>query len=116
MIAREGRGTMKTASAASRDSAGDRDDGIVIGLIAHTYVEATIRLAVELGYEVTVVEYATASYSDEEMHTALDVNLPNYAGVIVTARELVDSLSSVEASGAGAQPDGAAGLYGRSPD
>jgi ureidoacrylate peracid hydrolase len=41
---------------------------IVIGLVAHTCVEATVRFAAELGYEVTVVKDATASYSDEEMH------------------------------------------------
>ena len=52
---------------------------IVIGLIAHTCVEATVRFAAELGYEVTVVKDATADYSDEEMHAALDINMPNYA-------------------------------------
>ena len=35
---------------------------IVIGLIAHTCVEATVRFAAELGYEVPVVKDATASY------------------------------------------------------
>jgi ureidoacrylate peracid hydrolase len=69
---------------------------IVIGLIAHTCVEATVRFAAELGYEVTVVNDATASYSDEEMHAALNVNLPNYASAIVTASQVVDSLSSVQ--------------------
>jgi hypothetical protein len=49
---------------------------IVIGLIAHTCVEATVRFAAELGYDVTLVKDATADYSDEEMHAALDVNLP----------------------------------------
>ena len=52
---------------------------IVMGLIAHTCVEATVRYAAELGYEVTMVKDATASYSDKEMHAALDVNIPNYA-------------------------------------
>src|SRR5271156_332957 len=52
---------------------------IVIGLIAHTCLEATVRFAAELGYEVTVIRDATASYSDEQMHAALDVNIPNYA-------------------------------------
>ena len=33
-----------------------------IGLIAHTSVEATVRFAAELGYQVTVVKDATASY------------------------------------------------------
>jgi ureidoacrylate peracid hydrolase len=70
---------------------------IVIGLIAHTCVEATVRFAAELGYEVTVVKDATASYSDEEMHAALAVNIPNYASAIVTASQLVDSLSSIQA-------------------
>jgi Isochorismatase family len=68
---------------------------IVIGLIAHFCIEATVRFAVELGYEVTVVKDATADYSDEEMHAALDVNIPNYASAIVTAKEVVDSISSL---------------------
>jgi len=68
---------------------------IVIVLIAHTCVEATVRYAAELGYEVTVVKDATADYSDEEMHAALDVNIPNYASALVTTAEIVDSLSSL---------------------
>jgi nicotinamidase-related amidase len=69
---------------------------IVIGLIANTCVEATVRFAAELGYAVTVVRDATASYSDEEMHAALDINIPNYASAIVTTNQVVDSLSSVQ--------------------
>lgn len=40
-----------------------------------------------------MVKDATASYSDEEMHAALDVNIPNYASAIVTTDEIVDSIS-----------------------
>ena len=68
---------------------------IVIGLIAHTCVEATVRFAAELGYDVTVVKDATADYSDEAMHAALDVNLPNYANAIVTTKEIVESICSL---------------------
>jgi len=68
---------------------------IVIGLIAHTCVEATVRYAMELGYEVTMVRDATADYSDREMHAALDVNLPSYASAIVTTNQIVDTLSSL---------------------
>jgi nicotinamidase-related amidase len=68
---------------------------IVMGLIAHTCIEATVRYAAELGYEVTMVKDATASYSDKEMHAALDVNIPNYASAIVTAAEIVDSIASL---------------------
>jgi ureidoacrylate peracid hydrolase len=68
---------------------------IVIGLIAHTCVEATVRYAAELGYEVTMVKDATADYSDEEMHVALDVNIPNYASAVVTTNEVVDAISSL---------------------
>src|SRR5258706_9222946 len=68
---------------------------IIMGLIAHTCVEATVRFAAELGYEVTVVKDATTDYSDEAMHAALEVNIPNYASAIVTTNEVVDSSSSL---------------------
>jgi ureidoacrylate peracid hydrolase len=68
---------------------------IVMGLIAHTCVEATVRYAAELGYDVTVVKDATASYSDEHMHAALEVNLPNYASAIVTTDEIVAAIASL---------------------
>ena len=70
---------------------------IVVGFIAHTCVEATVRYAAELGYEVTMVRDATADYSDREMQAALDVNLPSYASAIVTTNQVVDALSSVQA-------------------
>jgi len=66
---------------------------IVMGLIAHTCVEATIRYAAELGYEVTLVKDATASYSDREMHAAIEVNIPNYASAIVTAAEVIAAIT-----------------------
>ncbi|MGB8136096.1 MAG: isochorismatase family cysteine hydrolase [Pseudolabrys sp.] len=69
---------------------------IVIGLIAHTCIEATVRYAAELGYEVTVVRDATADYSDEMMRAALDINMPNYASAIVTTNEVVDLISSAQ--------------------
>jgi ureidoacrylate peracid hydrolase len=49
---------------------------IVMGLIAHTCVEARVRFAAQPGYEVTLVKDATASYSDRELHAALEVNIP----------------------------------------
>ena len=66
---------------------------IIIGLIAHTCVEATVRFAAEFGYEVTVVKDATADYSDKEMDAALEVNIPNYANAVVTTNEIVESIS-----------------------
>jgi len=75
---------------------------IVIGLIAHTCVEATVRYATELGYEVTVVKDATASYSEEHMRAALGINMPNYASAIVTAEEILKLISSLKHSGIGA--------------
>ena len=68
---------------------------IVVGLIAHTCVEATVRYAAELGYQVTMVRDATADYSDAEMHAALDINIPNYASAIVTTNEIFDSICAL---------------------
>ena len=69
---------------------------IVMGLIAHTCVEATVRFAVELGYGVTMVRDATTSYSDDHMHAALDVNIPNYASAMVTAEEVVAAIARLK--------------------
>jgi len=71
---------------------------ILMGLIAHTCVEATVRYAAELGYEVTVVKDATASYSAEHMHAALEVNIPNYAGIVAT-EAIVAAFDSIEPKG-----------------
>jgi ureidoacrylate peracid hydrolase len=68
---------------------------IVIGLIAHTCVEATVRFAAELGYQVTMVKDATADYSDQEMRAALDINIPNYASAIVGTDEIVASIAAL---------------------
>lgn len=67
---------------------------IIMGLIAHTCVEATVRYAAELGYEVTVVSDSIADYSEREMHATLEVNLPNYASAIVTTNEIVQAIST----------------------
>jgi nicotinamidase-related amidase len=52
----------------------------------------------EVNYDVTVVRDATAEYSHEEMHAALDVSIPNYAKATVTTNEVVGLLSSLEVS------------------
>jgi len=54
----------------------------------------SVRYGAELGYDVTVVKDAIADSSDEKMHTVLEINLPNYAGAIVTTDELIEALSS----------------------
>jgi nicotinamidase-related amidase len=68
---------------------------IVVGVIAHTCIEATARYAAELGYEVTVVKDATADYSDELMHAALDLNMPNYASVIASTEDIGAAIATL---------------------
>jgi ureidoacrylate peracid hydrolase len=41
-----------------------------------------------------VVKDATASFSDDQMHAALEVNIPNYASAVVTTGEIIDILTS----------------------
>jgi nicotinamidase-related amidase len=67
---------------------------IVIGLIANTCIDSTVRFAAELGYEVTLVKDATASLTWEEMKATLEVNLPHYAAAIVTTDELLHAMSA----------------------
>lgn len=71
---------------------------IVIGLIAHTCIEATVRFAAELGYDVTVVKDAIADYSDEMMHAALVINMPNYASAIVTTEQVVAAIKAARSA------------------
>jgi ureidoacrylate peracid hydrolase len=73
---------------------------IIIGLIAHTCIEATVRYAAELGYDVTVVKDATADYTDEMMHAALDINIPNYATAVMSTAEIVASIAALGTSAA----------------
>jgi ureidoacrylate peracid hydrolase len=74
---------------------------IVIGLLANTCIEATVRFAAELGYDVTVVKDAVASRSEEEMHAALEVNIPRYASGLVTTSEAVEAFASLAEHPAG---------------
>jgi len=34
--------------------------------------------------------------SDEEMHAALGIDIPNYASAMVTTNEMVDAISSLQ--------------------
>jgi nicotinamidase-related amidase len=76
---------------------------IVIGLIAHTCIEATVRFAAELGYDVTVVKDAVADYSDEMMRAALEINMPNYASAIVPTTEILEAIVSARRTPVAAQ-------------
>ena len=51
-----------------------------------------IFIAVELGYEVTMVKDATASFSWDEMRASLEINLPSYASALLPAQEMVNRL------------------------
>ncbi|MGD0555934.1 MAG: isochorismatase family cysteine hydrolase [Streptosporangiaceae bacterium] len=64
---------------------------ILAGLTATGCVEGTGRWGMELGYAVTLVKDATASFSKEWMHAAVELNGPLYAEVLSTA-EVIDSL------------------------
>jgi ureidoacrylate peracid hydrolase len=44
------------------------------------------------------VKDATADYSDDEMHVALDVNIPNYASAVITAQEVVGAIAALSAA------------------
>ncbi len=70
---------------------------IVIGLRANTCIDSTVRYAAELGYDVTLVKDAIASYRWEEMQTTLEVNLPNYANFILSAADTIAALEHATA-------------------
>lgn len=70
---------------------------IVIGQKANTCIHSTVRYAAELGYQVTLVKDAIASYQWEEMRATLEVNLPNYATAILSAADTIAALDLIRA-------------------
>lgn len=52
-------------------------------------------LAVEPGYDVTVVKDATADYSDRKMQAAIKVDPHNCANSIVIATKAVETIASL---------------------
>jgi ureidoacrylate peracid hydrolase len=67
---------------------------IIIGLLANTCIDSTMRFAVELGYRVTLVKDAIASLSWDEMKATLEINAPLYANSIVSTEELISQLTA----------------------
>ena len=68
---------------------------IVIGQKANTCIDSTVRYAAELGYQVTLVKDAIASYQWEEMRATLELNLPNYATAILSAADTIAALDLI---------------------
>jgi ureidoacrylate peracid hydrolase len=68
---------------------------IVIGLRANTCIDSTVRYAAELGYDVTLVKDAIASYNWDEMRATLEINAPNYATSIISAVEAIAALETI---------------------
>ena len=66
---------------------------IVVGLRVNTCIDSTVRFAVELGYRVTLVKDAIASFSWDEMKATLEINLPSYDSAIVSTEKLIFQLT-----------------------
>jgi len=69
------------------------DKLILIGMIANSCIESTGRMAMELGYHVTLVTDATSAFSAEAMYAAHAVNGPAYAHAMLTTTELLEQLA-----------------------
>ena len=67
---------------------------ILAGLRGNTCVEGTARYAVELGYQVTLVKDATATFQHREWAATMEANAPTFAHAIVTTAELIAGASS----------------------
>lgn len=66
---------------------------IVVGMRVNTCIESTVRFAVELGYEVTVVGDAIGGFGHDEMEASLKFSMSAYANAIVSTDEIVGKIS-----------------------
>jgi nicotinamidase-related amidase len=62
---------------------------ILAGMTAPGCVEGTGRYGYELGYSVTLAKDATASFTREWMHAAVELNAPIYAESVLTTTEVL---------------------------
>jgi nicotinamidase-related amidase len=72
----------------------DIKDVILAGLTAPGCVEGTGRWAMDLGYSVTLVKDATAAFTREHLHAAVDLNGPIYAERVATTKDVVADLKA----------------------
>ncbi|MEU0967362.1 isochorismatase family cysteine hydrolase [Streptomyces sp. NPDC005917] len=80
---------------------------VLIGMRANTCVDTTARYGQELGYHVTLVRDAIASFSWEEMTATFDLNAPLYAHAVLTTEEFVGLLDG--GPGGGSRETGGVG-------
>ncbi|MDX3849305.1 isochorismatase family cysteine hydrolase [Streptomyces sp. AK02-01A] len=76
----------------------------IMGMRANTCVDTTARYGQELGYHVTLIRDAIASFSWDELHATFEVNAPAYAHAILSTGEFLAELPA--AAGATAAPAG----------
>ena len=65
---------------------------VIVGLLAHTCIDSTARFAMELGFHVTLVTDASATYSQELMHAAHELSAPTYAHAILKTADVLSAL------------------------
>jgi nicotinamidase-related amidase len=68
------------------------DHLVIAGLRGNACVEGTARHAVELGYHVTLVKDATATFRYEEWQATMEINAPTFAHAIVATAEIAAAL------------------------
>src|ERR1700712_519611 len=67
------------------------DKIVLVGFIANSCIEATARFGMELGFHVTLIQDATAAFSEEGMQAAR-VNGPMYAHALISTEEFLAQL------------------------
>ncbi|MFJ5974960.1 isochorismatase family protein, partial [Streptomyces sp. NPDC093060] len=72
---------------------------LLIGMRANTCVDTTARFGQELGYHVTLIRDAIASFGWEEMTATFELNAPLYAHAILTTDEFVDIVNRRSGNG-----------------
>ncbi|MGW2957938.1 isochorismatase family cysteine hydrolase [Streptomyces sp. NPDC001220] len=80
---------------------------VLIGMRANTCVDTTARFGQELGYHVTLVRDAIASFSWPEMTATFELNAPLYAHAVVTTEEFVGRVDAGAGEGSRQSGDGA---------
>lgn len=64
------------------------------GMRANTCIDTTARYGVELGYHVTLIKDAIASFTWEEIKATTETNFPNYGHAVLSTEEFIQNINS----------------------
>jgi nicotinamidase-related amidase len=70
---------------------------VVVGFLANSCIESTVRSAMDLDYHVTLLRDGVSAWTPEDLHAAVDQNYPLIANILTNTESLTKALEVTNA-------------------